>query len=265
MLLPIVDRELRVASRHWRTYLARVTTGIAALGIALYLIWMARYALGGPTAGMFILKATSYMAWALCIFGGVSRACDALSSEKRGETLGLLFLTHLKGYDVVLGKLLASGLSAAFLLIGVLPILSIPVLLGGVTGSEMIRIPISLMNALLLALSIGLIVSSLARSQRVASSVAGGVVVVFTVALPVLANLAEREWQSPELAQLFRTSQPPLDAGMGVYIGVRTEHERFLEIDCGANRNERRGTDQHLFDHPELVENTGNGGRVWLE
>src|SRR6185295_18833572 len=153
LLLPIVDRELRVAARSGRLYLGRVTTGVAALAMSLYLIWLARYALAGPTAGMFILKATSYMAWGLCVFGGVNRTCDSLSAEKRGETLGLLFLTHLQGYDVVLGKLLASGLNAVMLLLGALPILSIPMMLGGVAANEMIRIPIALFTSLLLALS----------------------------------------------------------------------------------------------------------------
>src|SRR5215470_2093303 len=144
LLLPIVDRELRVAARSGRLYLGRVTSGVAALVTSLYLIWLARYAFAGPMTGMFILKATSYLAWGLCVFGGVNRTCDSLSAEKRADTLGLLFLTHLKGHDVVLGKLLASGMNAALLLLGVLPILSIPVLLGGVAGSEMVRVPVAL-------------------------------------------------------------------------------------------------------------------------
>src|SRR5438045_1995071 len=174
LLLPIVDRELRVAARSGRLYLGRVTSGGAALAMSLYLIWLARYAFAGPTAGMFILKATSYMAWALCVFGGVNRTCDSLSAEKRGDTLGLLFLTHLKGYDVVLGKLAASGLSAVLLLLGVMPILSIPVLLGGRAANEMVRIPVRLFTSLFLALSVGLLVSSLFRAQRAAAAVAGG-------------------------------------------------------------------------------------------
>ncbi len=208
LLLPIVDRELRVAARSGRVYLARVTTGVAALAMSLYLIWLARYALAGPTAGMFILKATSYMAWGLCVFGGVNRTCDSLSAEKRADTLGLLFLTHLKGQDVVLGKLLASGLNAMLLLLGVLPILSIPVLLGGVAGTEMIRIPVALFTSLLLALSIGLVVSTLVRSQRAATGLAGGIIVFLAVLLPALAQVTERQWEQPELARILRIPSP---------------------------------------------------------
>jgi ABC-type Na+ efflux pump permease subunit len=208
LLLPIVDRELRVAARSGRLYLGRVTTGVAALAMSLYLIWLARYALAGPMAGMFILKATSYMAWGLCVFGGVNRTSDSLSAEKRGETLGLLFLTHLKGYDVVLGKLLASGFNAVLLLLGVLPILSIPVLLGGVAATEMVRIPVALFTSLLLALSIGLLVSTMVRSQRAATGIAGGIIVFLAVLLPALAQVTEREWQWPELARILRIPSP---------------------------------------------------------
>src|SRR5436190_7976809 len=41
---------------------------------------------------------------------------DALSKEKREGTLGLLFLTELQSYDVVLGKLFASSLRSVYFL-----------------------------------------------------------------------------------------------------------------------------------------------------
>ena len=44
-----------------------------------------------------------------CLLSGVWFTADCLSEEKREGTLGLLFLTDLKGYDVVLGKLVATS------------------------------------------------------------------------------------------------------------------------------------------------------------
>ena len=43
-----------------------------------------------------------------CLLSGVWFTADCLSEEKREGTLGLLFLTDLKGYDVVFGKLVAT-------------------------------------------------------------------------------------------------------------------------------------------------------------
>ncbi len=208
MVLPIIERELRVAARGRRLYVGRVTTGLAALGLCFYLMWLARAALGGAAAGAFILKALSYLAWAICIFGGMNRTYDCLSAEKRGDTLGLLLLTRLKAKDVVLGKLFVNGFSAFLLLLGVVPILSIPLLLGGVGGAEVVRIPIALFNSLFLSLSIGLLVSSLVRSQRAATSLSGGMIVSLALVFPALALLLEREWRQPFLARIFRAVSP---------------------------------------------------------
>ena len=62
--------------------------------------------------------------------------------------MGLLFLTDLKGYDVVLGKFIARSLPALYGLLALLPLIGIPLLLGGVTGSEFWRMALALVNAL---------------------------------------------------------------------------------------------------------------------
>ena len=63
-----------------------------------------------------------------CLFSGRISTADCLSEEKREGTLGLLFLTDLKGYDVVLGKLAATSVSAFYGLLAALPVLAVPVL-----------------------------------------------------------------------------------------------------------------------------------------
>src|SRR6185369_11363920 len=70
---------------------------------------------------------------------GMRDTADCLSWEKREGTLGLLFLTDLKGYDVVLGKLAAHSLNAFYSVVAVLPMLAIPLLMGGITLGEVGR------------------------------------------------------------------------------------------------------------------------------
>ena len=79
---------------------------------------------------------------------------DCLSSEKREGTLGFLFLTDLKAYDVVAGKLASSSLSAAYGLLAVMPVLTIPMLLGGVTIWDVARLGLVLANTLFFAMSL---------------------------------------------------------------------------------------------------------------
>jgi hypothetical protein len=204
----IIDRELRVSARNWRTYYSRVMVGVWALALSFYLILLARTVFGGAGAGAKIFGASCILALALCLFNGVNRTCDAISSEKREDTLGLLFLTHLKGSDIVLGKLLASGLRTAYLLLAIFPILAIPIFLGGVSGSEFLRAPLVLTNSLFLALSVGLFVSCLTRSQRSAHTASSSIIVTLAILFPSAAYLVQRYAGMPELAMALNLPSP---------------------------------------------------------
>src|SRR5213079_1264829 len=102
-----------------------------------------RGSLGNP---LFVLL-TGY-AFGLCLLAGVFLTADCLSEEKREGTIGLLFLTDLHGYDLVLGKFAAMLISALYGLLTLLPITALPLLLGGVTVGEYWRTALALVNAL---------------------------------------------------------------------------------------------------------------------
>lgn len=196
----IIERELRVSSRNWRTYYSRVVVGAWALALCIYLIWLVKVAFAGGPIGAKILGACSIMSLALCLFNGVNRTCDSLSSEKREDTLGLLFLTHLRPHDIILGKLCAHGLRTLYLLVAITPILAIPIFLGGVTGLDLVRVILVLINSLLLSLAIGLFVSSIAWSQRTAHSIAGMIIAMLGFGLPASAYLLQRYTSFQSLA-----------------------------------------------------------------
>src|SRR5437868_2534130 len=110
--LPIVARELRVASRRRRTYWSRALMAVATIIVGLLVYsdshHKAPHELGGDLFDMISIVAFIY-----CLCAGVSTS-DCLSEEKRDGTLGLLFLTDLKGYDVVGGKLVATSLNSFY-------------------------------------------------------------------------------------------------------------------------------------------------------
>ncbi len=167
--LPIVDRELRLAARRWTTYWARF--GVAALAIVLTLGMLSPSFQGvQPTSetGRSLFIVLALLAAGYALMAGVFVTADCLSAEKRGGTLGLLFLTDLTGRDVVFGKLAATSLNAAYGLLAVFPLLALPLLLGGVTVGEFWRMILVLANTLFLSLATGMLVSSLARDGRVA-------------------------------------------------------------------------------------------------
>src|SRR5216684_7169785 len=131
-VLPIVERELRVASRRGGTFWTRLAITLAAILIGLIIFVLT---LGFPPAqtGRHIFEWLSGLLFIYCVGYGRRATADCLSEEKREGTLGLLFLTDLKGYDVVLGKLAANSLNVFYCVLAVLPVLAVPLLMGGVT------------------------------------------------------------------------------------------------------------------------------------
>lgn len=165
--LPIVNRELRVASRRRGTYWSRLLT--AGLGIIAGSIVYLLNIDGAPheiSEALFYVLAIG--AFFYCLFIGVRSTADCLSEEKREGTLGLLFLTDLRGYDVVGGKLVATSLNAFYGLLSILPVLAIPLLMGGVTNGEFWRVALVLVNTFFFSLAAGMLMSALSQSPRAA-------------------------------------------------------------------------------------------------
>jgi hypothetical protein len=164
--LPIVERELRVASR--KRGLIRIRVGMALLGslVAGGLLLISMLMGHTATLGGTLFKAVTLLTFFFCLFLGLHRTADSLSEEKREGTLGFLFLTDLRGYDIVLGKLVGASLNSFYGLLAVLPILSISILLGGVTLTEFLRASAMLMNTLFFSVTLCLFVSAISRSAQ---------------------------------------------------------------------------------------------------
>jgi len=198
-LLPIVGRELRVASRRRGTYITRCVGALVVIFLGAWLYFMMHLdspanvakSLFGVLGGFAVLYAA---------LSGVQFTADCISSEKREGTLGLLFLTDLKGYDVVLGKLAATSLNAFYALLAIIPVLAIPLLIGGVEPGELLRMSLLAINTLLMSLAMGILVSSLGRSARQCSGLTFLGICVLSLLLPFLGWWASNEldWKLAE-------------------------------------------------------------------
>ncbi len=179
--LPIVERELRVASRRRGTYLVRVAGALVALAIAG---WIMLVASNDPfdRLGQTLFFPLSTILFLYSLIAGTKVTADCLSEEKRDGTLGLLFLTDLKGYDIVAGKLAANSLNTFYGLLAAFPVLAISLLMGGVTSGEFWRVALVSANLLFLSLTIGMFASAVCRDERRSMSLA------FLVLLLVLAG-----------------------------------------------------------------------------
>jgi ABC-type transport system involved in multi-copper enzyme maturation permease subunit len=162
-ILPIAVRELSVAARRPGTYRLR------AYGVLIALILLgvvSRSSVPRGQLGHTVLSALGLAALGFCMVAGLLLTADSIASEKQGGTIGLLFLTDLKGYDIVLGKLAAHSINAFFGLVAVFPVLALPLLIGGVTGREFSRLLLVFGTTLFFSLSLGLAVSAMTDDPR---------------------------------------------------------------------------------------------------
>ncbi len=194
--LPVVERELRAACRRRGTYRARWWTALLAMVVALFTLLVAS-ASGGRVTGSGTFSVFSYYALMLCVLAGVFLTADAVSEERRQGTLGLLFLTDLRGYDIVLGKFMACWLNAFYALLGLLPAAALPVLLGGVTGAEFWRTALALINALFFSLAVGLCVSTFHSDSQRAMGHTLAWLLLFVAGFPIIAETGRRFLVAP--------------------------------------------------------------------
>src|SRR5205814_5023244 len=122
---------------------------------------------------------------ATALSAGLFFTSDCLSEEKREGTLGFLFLTDLRGYDVAGGKLLATSLRGFYGLLAILPILAVTLLMGGVTGAQFWKTSLALANALFCSLAAGLFVSAISRDSQKALGATLFLLLLFTFGGPL--------------------------------------------------------------------------------
>jgi ABC-type transport system involved in multi-copper enzyme maturation permease subunit len=191
VFLPIVQRELVVASRRRTTYWIRLLFVGVAIGVAVCtLLFSLNFSVSRPqqTNGHSLFQVLSIFSFLYALFAGIYFTADSLSAEKREGTLGLLFLTDLKGYDVILGKLVAHSLDAFYGLLAILPVLGLPLLMGGVTPGEFARVAAVLVNTLFLSLALGIALSAVARQEQMTMGGTFLILLILAGAAPLLGN-----------------------------------------------------------------------------
>lgn len=190
VFLPIVEREFRLAVKRRRTYWVRMLAAVIAALIGVVAIRNVDTWTTATGVGRGLFTGVVGVSFWVCLMVGVFTSSICLSEEKRHGTLGLLFLTDLKGHDVVSGKLANVSLSATQTLMGILPVLAISIVMGGVSGGEFWRMSLVLLNTLLLSLATGMFASSISVRPGRAMAGTGFLLVLFTVPSALVDHVA---------------------------------------------------------------------------
>lgn len=207
-ILPVIVRELRVAARRPLTY--RVRWMAAGL---LYVLWlvMCLVAWGRSPQERFsqdLFWAFGWTAFLPTLMAGVFLTAESVSREKEQGTLGLLFLTDLHGHDVVLGKLIGHSVNALFGLFAVLPLLGIPLLMGGVEPVQFFGLTVVLLATLTLSLAIGVLASVLTRDTRRSVQATLAVIIGLSAVLPVVCVVLAIMSRKPSLLDFLLWPSP---------------------------------------------------------
>jgi len=161
MWFQVIARELRSEARQPYAYWTRV----GAAGIALIIggIWTLDKG-SWDWSGAEVFEIVQPTLFSLIWLAGPVLTCDSISRERREGTLGLLLLTRLQPGDIGLAKACSGMVRALTMVLAVLPMLSISLLLGGVSGADLLRAGLMDVMALLGAVGAGLLASSRCRN-----------------------------------------------------------------------------------------------------
>jgi hypothetical protein len=180
--LPIVERELRVAARKSSTFWLRVGAALTGLVIGGAIVFISSLGSAGMMApGLICFQVLTWMALVAALATGLFFTSNSLSEEKREGTLGFLFLTDLRGYDVAGGKLMAMSLRAFYALLAIFPVLALTFFIGGVENGQFWKTALALVNALFFSLTAGLFVSAISRDSQ--KAMAGTLILVLLFVL----------------------------------------------------------------------------------
>ena len=181
--LPIVQRELQVATRRTLVRYSRCLFALVGLWISI-LVGMAQLG-GAKNSGQATFWSVACVSLLLALLAGPVLLPDAISRERRDGTLGLLFLSGLHGWDIVLGKLAAHAIPTVYSSLALIPILTLPLIFGGITAYQVYVVTITLIVCALLSLSLALAWSAFCMEGM--RSAFGSVVSILTLtALGVL-------------------------------------------------------------------------------
>lgn len=163
-ILPLIERELRTRARGRALFLARFFVVLVGVLVCLpaLLSSVGPWGIGQAQMGRYAFAGLIDMAFFLCVCAGLLTA-DSISREQREGTLKLLLLTRVGVADVLLGAFGSAAITCLCALAACLPVLILPVLMGGVTGGEAVRKVLALFCTLALALAAGLVASAGAR------------------------------------------------------------------------------------------------------
>lgn len=220
---PIILREMRSRMRGVRIFIGLTSylfllSGIAGLIYAITYYSNSDYygasTLGvqyGPLIGKSLFIGVTFFLLFIFPFIAPSMGADAIAGEKERQTYEMLIITPLKARQIVWGKLGALLMAVLLLMLAALPVQSLAFSFGGVAIADILIAMVGLFVTAFVSGALGIYISSLVKTAKVANALANILVGSFIYLLPafiiVIATFAS-----------FFLSDIVQEAGLGIVL-----------------------------------------------
>lgn len=232
---PLLDKDLRVASRRRRTYVLRALYLAALIGYIL-IVWgsQQRQGIRGQgfaaatmsDAGRLIVTQVAWFQLIAMLLLSVTIVSGSVSAEIRQRTLPMLLTTPTSDFKIVLGKLLGGLLPLGSLLLVSFPMLAVIRVLGGVTWSFVLA---SLCITAAATFQMGVITQFFSIKKQEPVSVIFRSILVFGVLTGSTPLGCGCEFLSPFMALIAAESIGPRYAGiLPIYFGLAISSSLLL-------------------------------------
>ncbi|RME47892.1 MAG: hypothetical protein D6796_07105 [Caldilineae bacterium] len=199
---PVIVNELRSRMRGRRAFLV-LAGHLLVVGGLVTLIYLILYEqmnafdpFGGggfqnmleasSMMGKGIFYTTTFLLLLIASLVGPAFSASSIVSEKDRQTFDLLLITALSPRAIVLGKLSAILIFMGLLILATLPFQTMAYFFGGVALAEVAVAALVLLATTLFFCSLGLFISTIARSTTIANMVTYAAVIPFLLGVPFL-------------------------------------------------------------------------------
>ena len=197
---PIILREIRSRMRRRQTFfgLTGYVVGLGALVWSFYAIFYysnviynynnlpASNAQYGSEIGKVIFISITLLMLMIFPFNAVAFVSDAIAGERERQTYEILRITTMSTFQLVSGKLGAVFIFLVLYLLLALPIQALSFLFGGVTMGEVFIATIAVLVTGLTFAALGIYISSLARTAKMATAISTSLIILFVYVVPII-------------------------------------------------------------------------------
>ncbi len=243
MILPLALREMRIAARSSRFYTNRLTGALICMMVSTLFYVIFSWVPMGAQRGTALVYIVGIITFYFSVFNTLNLMNDSLSRERRDGTLGLLFLTHLRARDIILGKVVFGVSLSIGVIMAMFPILSVSMLIGGVPGLTVLKAAVNTLVGSFLALSVGILASSFNSEQRGSAAAGGFMFVMLLFIAPTLGALIS-QWSgipwfglvprffAPSVADAFTDLKGSALTGVSFGGGVLPSGNFWIKMIC---------------------------------